>query len=75
MAIPMLVSFIVLWLISFQSSVGRVGVAMLLILFLYTFGENLEVLAYLYWPALVLVGIAVSRGDQPLKFLPSTQAR
>lgn len=28
-------------------------------LFLYTFGENLEMLAYLYWPALVIMGIAL----------------
>jgi hypothetical protein len=27
-------------------------------LWLYTFGENLEILVYLFWPGLVLVGIA-----------------
>jgi hypothetical protein len=29
-----------------------------MILFLYTFGENLEILDYLYWPRLLLMGIA-----------------
>ena len=30
----------------------------MLILFLYTFGENLEILAYLFWPALIVMGSA-----------------
>tara|TARA_Y100000052_G_C2938515_1_gene79045 strand:+ start:280 stop:417 length:138 start_codon:yes stop_codon:yes gene_type:complete len=25
---------------------------------MFSFGENLEILAYLFWPALVLIGIA-----------------
>jgi len=58
LATPMLLSFISLWLHSFRDDTGRVGIAMILILFLYTFGENLEVLAYLIWPALVVIGIA-----------------
>jgi hypothetical protein len=37
----------------------RVGLSMLIVLGMYSFGENLEVLAYLYWPALVLIGIAL----------------
>lgn len=57
LAIPMLVSFFALLYHSFSNSVGRVGVAMILILFLYTFGENLEVLAYLIWPGLVMIGL------------------
>ena len=32
---------------------------LLLLLFLYSFGENLEILAYLFWPALVMIGIAL----------------
>jgi hypothetical protein len=28
-----------------------------MILFLYTFGENLEILVYLYWPGLLAMGI------------------
>lgn len=59
LAIPMLLSFLQLWMKSFESATARVGLAMCLLLFLYTFGENLEVLAYLIWPALVVMGIAV----------------
>ncbi|MDF5716068.1 MAG: hypothetical protein PUP93_19810, partial [Rhizonema sp. NSF051] len=31
---------------------------------LYTFGENLEILSYLYWPGLVILGMAFKREDQ-----------
>ncbi|PCJ19402.1 MAG: capsular biosynthesis protein [Gammaproteobacteria bacterium] len=33
-----------------------VGIAMLIILSLYTLGENLEILSYLFWPALIIIG-------------------
>lgn len=44
---------------------GRVAFSMLLVLLLYSFGENLEVLAYLVWPALVLIGIAARDAARP----------
>lgn len=55
--IPMAVCLLSLWRRSMSSTTGRVGLSMLLILFLYTFGENLEVLAYLAWPGLLLIGL------------------
>lgn len=58
LAIPMLVSFIDLLYRASYSPVARMGLAMILLLFLYTFGENLEILAYLFWPALVILGLA-----------------
>lgn len=68
LAIPMLISFLFLWFRSFHLVVGRVGLSMVLILFLYTFGENLEVLAYLIWPALVMIGLAAAqKNDQTLR--------
>ena len=30
---------------------------------LYSFGENLEILAYLYWPALIVIGRALAFRD------------
>jgi hypothetical protein len=45
----------------------RVGLSMLLVLVMYSFGENLEVLAYLYWPALLIIGMA-------LKTMPRAEA-
>ena len=45
----------------------RTGLAMILILALYSFGENLEILAYLFWPGLILIGKALvsTNLDQP----------
>lgn len=42
---------------------------MILILFLYTFGENLEILSYLYWPGLVIMGMAFKGEIQTSIFL------
>jgi hypothetical protein len=41
-------------------AVQRTGFALVLVLVLYSFGENLEILAYLFWPALVLIGKALA---------------
>lgn len=58
LATPLIYSTLQLSWWSDRLPIARVGLAMLLLLFLYTFGENLEVLAYLIWPALLLAGIA-----------------
>jgi hypothetical protein len=49
----------------------------LLVLAIFSFGENLEVLAYLAWPALLVLGMAMRRpllpapvreaGDEPFE--------
>ncbi|MDJ0713340.1 MAG: O-antigen ligase domain-containing protein [Prochloraceae cyanobacterium] len=58
LAVPMALSFLVLLIKAQRYETARSGLAILFILFLYTFGENLEILAYLYWPGLVIMGIA-----------------
>jgi len=58
LAIPLIYSMLQLARWSNRLRIARVGLAMLLLLFLYTFGENLEILAYLIWPALLITGIA-----------------
>ena len=58
LAIPMILSFFLLLIKAQSNPHAQTGLAILFILFLYTFGENLEILAYLYWPGLVLMGIA-----------------
>ncbi len=63
LATAMAYSFIELLIKAQHTPVCQVGVSIILILFLYTFGENLEILSYLYWPALVILGIALK---QPL---------
>jgi hypothetical protein len=40
-------------------ALGPTGLAMIVILLLYTFGENLEILVYLYWPGMVVMGLAL----------------
>jgi len=38
--------------------VVQLGLIMVGLLFVYSFGENLEILAYLIWPGLILIGKA-----------------
>jgi hypothetical protein len=57
LAIALFYSFIDLSLKAQKNSDAKVGLCMLLVIFTYTFGENLEILAYLYWPGLIMIGI------------------
>ncbi|MEO9468059.1 O-antigen ligase family protein [Parasphingorhabdus sp.] len=56
LAIPMALSLFLLAQKACRYPEARVGLSLLLLLLLYSFGENLEILAYLYWPALILIG-------------------
>jgi hypothetical protein len=58
LAIPMFASFVELILKAQTSRTARGGLAMIITLLLYTFGENLEILVYQFWPGLLLVGRA-----------------
>jgi hypothetical protein len=58
LAIPLFYSIVQFIWWSDRLPVVRVALAMTLLLLLYTFGENLEILAYLIWPALVVIGAA-----------------
>lgn len=44
---------------------ARMALALGLVLLLFSFGENLEILAYLVWPALLIVGTAMRRSRRP----------
>lgn len=59
LAVPLAATAFVLGIKSVWNRTARAGLAMVLLVFLYSFGENLEILAYLYWPALVLIGVAL----------------
>lgn len=61
LAIPLIITSLTLVRRSLHSAAARAGLGMVLTLVLYSFGENLEILAYLYWPALVVIGIALRR--------------
>ena len=58
-AIPIGSTLFSCFLAAMKRDVGRVGLSMILVYFLYSFGENMETLVYLCWPALVIVGIAL----------------
>ncbi|MEP3420952.1 MAG: O-antigen ligase family protein [Erythrobacter sp.] len=60
LAVPLIASFGVLFARSMRNKDAQTGLAMVLVLTLYSFGENLEILAYLYWPALVIIGVALA---------------
>ncbi|MEP3227364.1 MAG: O-antigen ligase domain-containing protein [Parasphingorhabdus sp.] len=59
LALPMAVSVILLLKSALTSEIARIGLSMIALLLIYSFGENLESLAYLYWPALLLIGNAL----------------
>lgn len=68
--LPLLLSLVVI-VIRGNSDARRVGLSMLLLLGLFSFGENLEVLAYLYWPALILIGVALKNmAADRIQFIP-----
>lgn len=59
LAIPLAWSFIEFTLLAFaRSRAGQVALAMVLLMTFYSIGENLEILSYLMWPGLLVMGIA-----------------
>ncbi len=58
LAVPFLWSFIDLIIKAQNSKTARVGLSILLVLLVFTFSEGLDLLIYIFWPGLVMVGIA-----------------
>lgn len=61
LAIPMAWSLCELALKAQTDRIARAGLGVMLALTLFSFGDNLEIVAYLIWPGLVIVGIALGR--------------
>ena len=61
LAAPFALSILVTILKSQADRSARAALSMLLTLFVFSFGENLEILAYLFWPGLVVIGISMRR--------------
>lgn len=61
LAVPMIGTLVSCLAAAMRSRIGRLGLAMIMTYWLYSFGENLEVLTYIAWPALLVVGIALRR--------------
>ncbi len=58
LAMPILWTVVEMLLLAQVSPLGRLGLGVVLMMIFYSFGENLEILAYLAWPALLLLGCA-----------------
>lgn len=58
LVIAMSLSFIELLIKAQKSKVAEVGLSALLVLAAFSIGENLDGLVYLFWPGLVIMGIA-----------------
>jgi hypothetical protein len=63
LAVPLLVTSVYLFWQSHSSKVARSAWHMMVVIICYSFFENLEILAYIIWPALLWIGIALN----PLK--------
>lgn len=63
--VPILLSFIVLLIKAQKSTTARVALSFLMTLLLFTFNDSQETLAYLYYPGLIIMGIAFKAKVQP----------
>ncbi|MFT4994000.1 MAG: hypothetical protein ACI965_001022 [Paraglaciecola sp.] len=59
LAIPMMLSTVYLLVFAYSNIQARAALCMLLVFTCYSFFENLEILAYLYWPALFWLGMVL----------------
>lgn len=70
--IPLIWSFVDLLFKAQKSKSARAGLSTILVLLVMSFAENIEYLAYLYWPGLLIMGIAfkeVAYIKKPLAFI------
>jgi hypothetical protein len=59
--VPMICTFIALLIKVPKSTTARVALSVLLVLTFFSLGESLDALAYLCWPAWVIIGIALKQ--------------
>lgn len=59
--VPTICTFIGLLIKAQKSNIGKVGLSVFLVLILFSVGESLDALAYLCWPALLIIGIALKK--------------
>ena len=59
LAVPMIATLVACVVAATRDRYGRLALAMILTYWLYSFGENLEVLTYISWPALLALGIGL----------------
>ena len=61
LAVPLVWTFIESAILAMVDPVGRLCFSIALLLALFTIGENLEILTYLIWPGLLILGIGMRR--------------
>ena len=61
LAAPLAWSFVEFLIKSQRDPVARTALGVIIVLFINSFAENIEILVYLIWPALLLLGIAFNR--------------
>ncbi len=61
LAVPLAWSFVELSLKAQADRVARAALGVVIAVIVFSFGDNLEIVAYLVWPGLVVVGIAHGR--------------
>lgn len=59
LAVPMVMTLLAMFGAALRRKEGQLGLGMALTYWLYSFGENLEVVTYLTWPALLAIGICL----------------
>jgi len=58
LALPLVWSLIELLLLAQKAAIGRLGFGVVVLLGFYSGGENLEILSYLFWPGMLVLGSA-----------------
>jgi len=61
LAVPMAWTFVEMLLKAQRDRTARAALGVIIVLFINSFGENLEILCYLTWPGLMLLGVAMNR--------------
>lgn len=60
LAIPMILTAFVLFILGGLSRLNHAAFCLVVVLLCYSFFENLEILVYLCWPALLIIGMALN---------------
>ncbi len=68
--VPMLWSFVDLVIKARENTTAKVSLSILLTLFFFSFGEQIDILAYLCWPGLIVIGIAFKERQPSLISVP-----
>ena len=65
LAVPLTFTAIMMIFLAQKSKIARAGAAICVIIISYSFFENLEILAYIYWPALIWLGYCFNPKYEP----------